>query len=259
MALDYSDDGHGLPLVLIHGFANDRTLWQPQIEALRPRYRVIAPSLRGFGDSSDTDGGPVSMDTYAQDVVHLLDHLGVASAVVGGISLGGYVALAMALNHRERVCGLVLANTRAGADPAEWKPFREEMVRTVTARGAEAVVDNYADKPFGPDCTPLVKEGVRAMIRRQRTPGLVSGTRGMAERPDRTPALSSIRVPTLVIHGTDDQYIPASEAEVMHRGIAGSRYVNLQRAGHLSNVDSAPQFNAALESLLTGIPRGAPA
>jgi 3-oxoadipate enol-lactonase len=257
IALDYSDEGQGVPLVLIHGFANDRTLWQPQVDALRARYRVIAPSLRGFGESSDTDGSPVSMDAYAQDVVGLLEHLGIDAAVVGGISLGGYVALAMAVSHPRRVRALVLANTRAGADPPEWKAFREDMVSSVQARGAEAVVENYADKPFARDCPADIKERVRAMIRRQRTPGLVSGTRGMAARPDRTAALASIRVPTLVIHGTDDQYIPSSEAQLMHRAIEGSRYVNLERAGHLSNVDSAARFNAVLEAFLEDITRPA--
>jgi pimeloyl-ACP methyl ester carboxylesterase len=127
------------------------------------------------------------------------------------------------------------------------------MVRTVQARGAEAVVENYGDKPFARDCPADLKEGVRAMIRRQRTSGLVSGTRGMAERPDRTTALAGIRVPTLIIHGTEDQYIPAAEAQAMHRGIAGSEYVNLPAPGHLSNVDSAPRFNAALEGFLRKI------
>lgn len=256
-AIEYADHGRGLPVVLIHGFANDHTLWQPQVDALATRYRLILPDLRGFGGSSATDGSPVSMDEHADDIAMLLDHLGLRSAVVGGISLGGYVALAFALRHHERLSGLVLANTRAGGDPPDWAAFREEIVRTVQARGAEAVVENYGDKPFGPDCPAQVKETVRAMIRRQPTPGLVSGTRGMARRPDRSRSLASLGVPTLVIHGTHDQYIPASEAEAMHRSIDGSRYVNLPRAGHLSNVDSADAFNAALDEFLQPLAAGA--
>lgn len=257
VAIEYSDDGQGLPVVLVHGFANDRTLWEPQVHALASRYRLIAPDLRGFGGSSNTDGSGVSMDQYADDVAMLLHHLDLDAAVVGGISLGGYVALAFALRHPQRALGLVLANTRAGADPPDWGPFREDMVRTVLSRGAEAVVENYGDKPFRPDCAEPVKERVRRMIRRQPTAGLVSGTRGMAQRPDRTPQLASIAVPTLVIHGTADQYIPVAEAEAMHRAIVGSRYVCLAGAGHLSNVDSADAFNAALDEFLQPLAAGA--
>lgn len=250
IAIDYSDDGKGVPVVLLHGFANDRTLWRPQVDAFKDRYRLVVPSLRGFGESTGADGGPVSMETYAEDLARLLDHLEIRAAVVGGISLGGYVALAFALRYPNRLRGLVLANTRAGADPPEWAAFREEMVRTVQARGAQAVVDNYGDKPFASRCPSAVKEQVRAMIRRQATPGLISGTRGMAQRPDRVAALALIRAPTLVIHGAEDQYIPASEAEILHRGIVGSRYTNLSGAGHLSNVDSPVLFNAALGDFL---------
>lgn len=250
VSIDYSDDGRGLPVVLLHGFANDRFLWQPQIDALKGSYRIIAPDLRGFGGSSGTDGRAVSVDEYAADIERLLDHLRVGRAVVGGISLGGYVSLAFALHHPGRLSGLVLANTRAAADPPDWSPQREEMERSVQARGAQAVVENYGDKPFGPGCPPAIKETVRAMILRQPTPGLLSGTRGMAQRPDRRPSLGAIRVPTLVIHGSEDVFTPPWEAESMHRAIPGSRLVNLPGAGHLSNLDSAEAFNAALDEFL---------
>jgi pimeloyl-ACP methyl ester carboxylesterase len=257
VAIGYTEQGRGLAVVLVHGFANDRTLWQPQIAALAARYRIVAPDLRGFGGSSATDGRAVSMDEYADDIVMLLDHLGIPSAVVGGISLGGYVALAFALRHPQRLRGLVLANTRAGADPPDCAPLRAEMVRTVQARGAEAVVESYGDKPFRAHCPEPIKARVRDAIRRQPVPGLVSGTLGMAQRPDRTAMLASIRVPTLVIHGTGDQFIPVSEAEAMHRAIAGSRYACLQGAGHLSSIDSAEAFNAELDEFLRPLARDA--
>jgi pimeloyl-ACP methyl ester carboxylesterase len=255
LSIDYSDDGTGLPVVLIHGFANDRHLWQPQIDALKSRYRLIIPDLRGFGASSGSDGRPVSMDMYAEDVVPLLDHLDVRTAVVGGISLGGYVALAFALRHPERLAGLVLANTRAGADNPDWASYREAMVRGVEARGAEAVVENYGDKLFRPDCPEQIKRTVREMIRRQSATGLVSGTLGMAQRPDRSGELERIRVPTLVIHGSADAFIPVVDAEAMHRAIVGSRLEVLPGAGHLSNIDSAAAFNAALDAFLQPLAR----
>jgi len=250
LTIDYSDEGRGLPLVLVHAFAADRALWEPQVRELSRKYRIIAPDLRGFGGSSPTDGGAVTMDRYADDVLVLVDHLRLERVFVGGISLGGYVALSFALRHRSRTAGLVLADTRAGADNPEWASFREALVADVLKRGAVAVVESYGDKPFGPACPAEVRETVRRMILRQSAQGLASGTRGMAQRPDRTAALPSICVPTLVIHGTTDQYIPVSEGLSMHQAIAGSRFVEIPGAGHLSNVDSQAPFNRALDAFL---------
>lgn len=253
--IHHSDSGTGLPLVLIHAFANDGALWKPQIEGLAGRYRIIAPDLRGFGGSMATDGGAVSMDRYADDVVALLDHLNIERAVVGGISLGGYVALSYALRFPGRASGLVLANTRAGADNPEWAGFRAALVRDIEQRGGRAVVENYGDKPFRNDCPEEIKQFVRAMILRQSATGLASGTRGMAQRPDRFAALQAIHMPTLVISGTEDNYIASAEGEAMHRAIAGSRFVDIPHAGHLSNIDNADAFNAALREFLEPIAR----
>jgi pimeloyl-ACP methyl ester carboxylesterase len=251
--LSYSELGHGLPVVLLHGFANDHSLWREQVQALVIRHRIIGPDLRGFGRSPDTDGAPVSMDAYADDVLELLDALEIARAVIGGISLGGYVSLAFALRHPQRVAGLVLANTRAGPDEAPAVLARRAFASDIAKRGPEAVVESYGDKPFRPDCERAVKEAVRDTIRAQRVNGLVSGTLGMAARPDRRPELASIRVPTLVIHGTEDRFIPVEEARVIHERIAGSRCVVLEGAGHLSCIDTPGPFNAALGAFLEPI------
>ncbi|HEX6632997.1 MAG TPA: alpha/beta fold hydrolase [Usitatibacter sp.] len=251
--LSYSELGHGLPVVLLHGFANDRSLWREQVQALASRHRIVGPDLRGFGRSPDTDGAPVSMDAYADDVREMLDALGIARAVIGGISLGGYVSLAFALRHPERVAGLVLANTRAGPDDAQAAEGRRDFAREIARRGPEAVVESYGDKPFRRDCERAVKQAVRDAIRAQPVNGLVSGMLGMAARPDRRPELGSIRVPTLVIHGTEDRFIPVEEARAMHEGIADSRYVVIDGAGHLSCIDTPGPFNAALGAFLEPI------
>src|SRR3978361_1340076 len=105
--IHFTDNGAGLPVILIHAFANDGALWKPQIEAFAKRFRIVAPDLRGFGGSPATDGSAVSMDLYADDVIELMDHLHIKRAVIGGISLGGYVALSLALRFPERTSGLV--------------------------------------------------------------------------------------------------------------------------------------------------------
>jgi pimeloyl-ACP methyl ester carboxylesterase len=250
-----TDNGAGLPVILIHAFANDGALWKPQIEAFAKSFRVVAPDLRGFGGSPATDGNAVSMDLYADDVIELMDGLKIKRAVIGGISLGGYVALSLALRFPERTLGLVLANTRAGADNPEWAGFRAALVSDIEKQGAQAVVDNYGDKPFRNDCAEDIKDYVRKMILRQSAQGLASGVRGMAQRPDRLAALGTIRVPTLVISGTEDNYIASTEGETMHRAIAGSRFVDIPHGGHLSSIDSATAFNAALGEFLEPIAR----
>ncbi len=253
--MSYKDQGTGLPVVLLHGFGNDHLLWRPQLAGLSRLHRVIATDLRGFGTATATDGQAVTMDEYADDVVALLDTLGIERAVIGGISLGGYVAMALALRHPKRVQGLVLANTRAIGDTPAQQSARNALADNIAKLGPQAVVDAFGDKPLRPDCDSAVKEEIRAMYLRQPAKGLISGVLGMRDRPDRTPSLASIKVPTLVVTGTADIFIPPQESVPIHRAIAGSSYVNLEGAGHLSNIDSSTAFNAVVETFLAGLER----
>jgi 3-oxoadipate enol-lactonase len=250
----YSDTGTGLPVVLMHGFANDRTLWRLQAP-LASRYRIIAPDLRGFGSAPPTDGQPVSMDAYGDDIVKLLDQLGIERAVIGGISLGGYVTMSIALRHPGRVLATVMANTRAIGDNPTQRANRDAMAADVAKRGAIAVVDAFGEKPLRPDCPPAIKAEIRSMNLRQPAAGLISATLGMRDRPDRTAALGSLRVPTLVIHGTADVFIPPADGEAIQRAVDESTFVNIPGAGHLSNIDSADAFNAALDPFLADVAR----
>src|SRR5690606_28289617 len=187
-----------LPVVLLHGFGNDHTLWRPQLP-LAGRFRLIAPDLLGFGAEPATDGAPVTMDAYADNVVALMDRLEVARAVVGGISLGGYVAMSVALRYPHRTAGLVLANTRAIGDNEAQRKSRDAMAADIEKRGALAVVEAFGDRPLRPDASPGTRAELRAMILRQPPTSLRSATLGMRDRADRTPRLGSIRAPALVI------------------------------------------------------------
>jgi 3-oxoadipate enol-lactonase len=253
----YLDQGSGPALLLVHAFGEDGTLWLPQVHALGARWRVIAPDLRGSGGSGSTDGAAVDMDTYADDLLALLDHLGLRRVALGGISLGGYVALSFVLRHPQRVAALVLANTRAGADSDEGRVQRGLLAQAVEQIGPRAVNDGVGDKPYGPHCPPEAKAFARAITLRQDPRGLTSAIRGMAQRPDRLPALPSIAVPTLVISGTHDVLIPSTEGQAMHRLIPGSRFVDIPGAGHLSNIDQPLAFNQALETFLARLPAAA--
>ncbi|HVE77679.1 MAG TPA: alpha/beta hydrolase, partial [Gemmatimonadaceae bacterium] len=161
----YDDVGVGLPVVLIHGFPHHRGLWAPQLGALVGRCRCIAPDLRGFGDTAPS--GPYSIDRYADDVAGLLDRLGVERAVIGGLSMGGYVAFAFWRRHRARVRALLLADTRAGADDAAARARRDQMIALVRARGSAAVADAMITGMIGKTTRgrhPEVADAIHAML-----------------------------------------------------------------------------------------------
>ncbi len=243
VSIEYDDIGNGVPLLLIHAFPFDRTLWRTQIAGLSQIYRVIAPDLRGFGQSSETDGAAVSMDQYAADLKSLLDSVNVKQAVIGGISMGGYVALSFYAQYADRVKGLILANTRAVPDSDEARQTRLTNAQKVGESGTGFLVDNMTPKMLGPNAKPEIEIAVRSMMARQRPMGVMSALRGMAARPDRTALLRFATVPVLIVSGTHDVLIPASDSEAMHALIPNSRLVIIPDAGHLSNLDKADAFN----------------
>jgi pimeloyl-ACP methyl ester carboxylesterase len=243
MSLEYDDIGNGIPLLLIHAFPFDRTLWRTQIAGLSQLYRVIAPDLRGFGQSSPTEGEVITMEQYASDLKSLLDSVNVKQAVIGGMSMGGYVALAFYAQYPDRVKGLILANTRAVPDPEDVKQARLANAQKVGEVGAHFLVETMAPKMLGPAAKPEMEIAVRSMMLRQRAAGIMSALRGMAVRPDRTALLRFATVPVLIITGSSDALIPPADSEAMHALIPSSRLVNIPDAGHLSNLDKADAFN----------------
>jgi pimeloyl-ACP methyl ester carboxylesterase len=243
VSLEYDDIGNGVPLLLIHGFPLDRTLWRTQIAGLSQIFRVIAPDLRGFGQSSETDGEAVTMDQYAADLKSLLDSVNVKQAVIGGISMGGYIALAFYAQYADRAKGLILANTRAVPDSEESRQSRLENAQKVGEVGAGFLVETMAPKMLGPAAKPEIEIAVRSMMARQRAAGIMSALRGMAIRPDRTTLLRFATVPVLIVSGSQDVLIPPSDSETMHVLIPNSRLVIIPDAGHLSNLDKADAFN----------------
>jgi pimeloyl-ACP methyl ester carboxylesterase len=241
-------------VLFVHGFPHRAAFWRGQLERLPPAWRGIAPDLRGFGDTPLGDGA--SMDTYADDCVALLDHLGVARAVVCGLSMGGYVAFALWRRHPARVRALVLADTRAGADGEEARGKRRETIALARRAGSAAVAD--AQLPGGVGRTtrerrPEVVEPLRALLASAPVDGIVAATEAMLARPDSTPTLATIDVPTLVIVGTEDVLTPAREAHALHRAIPHSRLARIDEAGHVSSVERPEAFAAELHAFLETI------
>ena len=250
VTLEYDDIGNGVPLLLIPAFPMDRTMWRSQVSTRQLACRVSAPNLRGFGQSTDTDGQVVSMETYAQDVRALLDALNVKQAVIGGLSMGGYIALAFVAQYADRVKGLILANTRATADTESGRQGRYDIVKKVGESGAGVVADSLAPKMLGPSAKPETATLVRNIVLRQRAPGITSALLGMAARPDRTSLLPFIKAPPLIIGGSADVITPPADAEAMHAANSNSQLVIIPDAGHLSNLDKSDAFNDALREFI---------
>lgn len=244
----YTDTGMGRPVVLIHGYPFNRTLWNEQVAALSASYRVIAPDLRGFGESDASDGA-ATMNRLAQDVSLLLDHLGITRATISGLSMGGYVALAFYKQFPSRVRALVLADTRAQADTEEAKQTRAQHAEKALTEGMAGIADIMLPKMLTPETVskrPEIVKRVRDMMLKTKPEGAAAALRGMAEREDQTDLLPKISVPTLILAGAEDAITPVADSEKMHHAIAGSRLVVLENAGHVSNLERTEQFNQAL-------------
>lgn len=250
------DLGSGVPLLLIHGFPLNREMWRPQIETLSTTARVIALDLRGHGQSPPTEG-PYSMDLLADDCAGVLEALKVDQpVVVCGLSMGGYVSLAFFRRRPEKVSGMILASTRAGADSVEAKINRDKAALLVENNGTQSVIDSMLPIIMAPQTyreKPELVSQVAGIMEKTSTSGMVSAFKGMKTRPDSTPTLGQIKVPTLIIHGADDQIVPLSDSEAMHTAISDSRLEVIPDAGHLPNLEQAQLFNRAVESFLSAL------
>jgi 3-oxoadipate enol-lactonase len=249
-ALAHVDVGHGLPVVLLHAFPLNRSMWEAQMAALLGECRCIAPDLRGFGDSPST--GPYSMDQYADDVACLLDVLQIEKSVVCGLSMGGYVALALWRRHAARVRGLVLADTRATADTSDAASKRLELIELARHRGVPAVVERQLPGLIGKTTRekhPDLVDRVRGMVR-TNVDGITGALDAMRTRPDSSEMLATIDVPTLIVVGEEDAITPVKEARAMHSAIPNSRFEVVPGAGHLSNLERPSAFNTALSDFV---------
>ncbi|NEC10024.1 alpha/beta fold hydrolase [Streptomyces sp. SID7909] len=253
--LHYDDLGPsaGLPVLLIHGHPFNRTLWAPQAEALAGAgYRVVAPDLRGYGHSGVTRG-KVLLSDFADDLAALLDHLGVERAVVGGVSMGGQIAMELEHRHPERVRALVLSDTSAPAETEEGKAFRNRLADRLLAEG----MDGYASEVIGKMLAaynviamPEVAERVLGMMRATDPHGAAAALRGRAERPDYRDSLAAVRKPVLIVVGADDVYTPVADAEAIRDLVPDATMAVIEKAGHLPGAEQPEDVNAALLDFL---------
>lgn len=253
--IHYHDEGEGLPVIFIHAFALNQTMWKEQVAALKNNYRCITLDLRGFGHS-DVAGETSSMDTLAGDINELMKALAIDQAVLVGLSMGGYITFAFYRNFPQSVRALVFADTRATADSEEAKANRLQSAEKALREGAAAIADDTTPKLLGDTTLSNNAELVKLVhsIQASNPPaGIAAAQRGMAARVDSTDILSQINCPVLVIVGSEDKLTPQAEAEVIHKGIDNSKLLVIDNAGHLSNMEAPDEFNKAVKEFLESL------
>ena len=247
----FEEAGSGLPVILLHGFPHDRTLWSAQLAVPPAGVRLIALDLPGFGESESAQ--VPSLDHWADWVAAALDALGIERAVIGGLSMGGYLAFALWRRHPQRVQGLVLADTRAGADTLEGQEKRVAMQAQVLKEGPGAIAAAMLPGMVGKTTRaerPRAVEYLDAMMRRASVEAIHDALDALRTRPDSTPTLATIHVPTLVICGDEDVLTPVKESEAMLSAIPDAQLAIIPGAGHASCVEHPAAFNALLSGFL---------
>lgn len=245
--LAHDDRGTGRPLVLVHAFPLDRRMWQPQLGPLAAVARVLAVDLPGFGESPPPRE-PFTIDSAADAVRDFLDAKGVTDRVVlGGLSMGGYVALAFARRHPDRLAGLILADTRSEPDDAAGKAKRDEMIALANSAGAAGVIDQMLPKMLA---RKEAAETVRSIAASQSGAAVAAALAALRDRPDATASLAAIAVPTLILVGEHDAITPPSMAQSLAAKIPGSTLATIPGAGHLSNLENPDAFTAVVRDFM---------
>jgi pimeloyl-ACP methyl ester carboxylesterase len=257
ITIGYDDSGSGPAVCLIHGFPLDRRMWGPQVITLASAgYRVITPDLRGFGES-DAPDGPYAMDLFADDLAALFDHLGIGLAVVGGMSMGGYVLLNLLERHPERVTAACFIVTRSGADDEAGKKRRLSLAGEAMKSGPRVVADQFEKILFATKTAqerPELAAEVYGWMMEKDAAGVAGGLLAMRERKDYTALLAGFLLPALVIGAEEDQAVPAENARILAAGLPLSRLCIIPGAGHMANLEQPKAFNNCLLEFLRALP-----
>lgn len=256
--LCYRDAGHGPPLVFLHAFPLNQSMWNGQFDRFSMDHRVVTFDWRGFGQSS-LGPEPSTLDSFASDLAGLLDHLEIEKAVICGLSMGGYATFAFLRAHAHRLAGLILADTRSTPDTEQARQARIETAARVRRDGPASLLPGMTEKLLGKTTLagrPDIVERINAIIRSGNSEGIAQALLAMAARPDSSDLLAGIACPTLFICGEEDTLTPTDESERMSRAVPGSRLEIIRNAGHLPNIEKNDVFNDTVSRFLTSITVG---
>jgi len=253
--ISYTDMGHGKPIILIHAFPTDQRLWEPTTKEIEDIFgdskifRVITIDLWGFGQSSSVNGQAVTMSDYANEVSQLLDHLKIKKMIVGGESMGGYIALAFLEKFPEKVDGLILSDTQSIADSPETKAKREATAVDVIEHGTENLFHEFISKAFSADVPEKTKMFLKYILEKQDKMAIASALRGMALRKDTSNLLATSSLPILIITGEKDMLISPQQSKNMHALAKNSKLISIPNAGHLSSLEQPKEWINAVKDM----------
>ncbi|MEO5762035.1 MAG: alpha/beta hydrolase [Vicinamibacteria bacterium] len=250
--IQYQDKGNGAVVLFLHGFPLSLAMWDGQ-EALASRNRVVRFDARGFGQSQVGDS-LLTMDRIADDAAVLIEKLRLGPVILAGCSMGGYAAFSFVRKHAPLLRGLILVDTRAGADTQDARISRRELAGRVGREGARVAMESFLPKTLG-ETTKKSRADVVAKVKDMMlaTPpqAIVNALNGLAARSDSTPTLREITVPTLIVCGEEDVLTPVLESEKMQREIKGSELVVIPKSGHLPSMETPDEFNALVSAFLS--------
>lgn len=244
--LAYERQGTRTPLVLVHGYPLDHTIWNDVVPALENDFDLITPDLRGFGQS-EIVADSYKLSDMASDIASLLDHLGIEKAAIAGHSMGGYISLAFARAYPERLIGLGLVASQARGDSPEQKEGRYATADEIMISGVEPIA-----KAFPPKLTPDVRVQAYAqkLIAQQQPAGLAGALKAMAERDDSRELLPSLKFPVAIVHGQEDALIPAQRAQKIEDALPHATLTILPGVGHMPMMEASQSLASALKALL---------
>nr|WP_319395692.1 alpha/beta fold hydrolase [uncultured Desulfobacter sp.] len=253
IGLAYDEAGEGPAVLLIHGFPLCRKMWHPQRQALAAAgFRVVVPDLRGFGES-EAGSETGSTDLLADDLIALLDHLGIEKAVVGGMSMGGYVMLNLLTRYPERFSAACFIVTRADADDETARGKRNHLISEIQAGRPEVVPNAFTPLIFADQTVagrPELVEEVRGWMTATSPAGFVVGLEAIRDRKDSSALLPQLKIPALVMGANEDKAIPSEKSQEMAGQIPDARLCMVADAGHMVNMEQPDAFNAALVDFL---------
>jgi 3-oxoadipate enol-lactonase len=243
-SLAFQHSGRGHPIILVHGFPLDHRIWEPVIPHLERDYELIMPDLQGFGSSANGDRRSNLAD-MAEDLICLLDHLGIAKAIFAGHSMGGYICLAAARDHPDRLSGVVLIASKAGADSADKKIDRVREANFISNNGISDLVNSMAEKLTS---NRALQDRLKGIMGAQSPAAVAGALIAMAERENTTQMLKGLNVPVMILHGIDDRLLPIEVARELNQELRHNQLFELPGVGHMPMMEAPMETAQALRS-----------
>jgi len=254
--LSYNDVGEGsIPIIFLHGFPFDKSMWKGQLDFLKSSNRVIAYDIRGFGKSIEVKS-TLSIDLFGEDLIAFMDKLNIEKAIICGLSMGGYIALNAIEEFPDRFEALILSDTQCIADTAEVKEKRKTTIEQIELEGTDVFMEKFIKSVFHPDSLTNkleLVESLRTVVFENSKGIITAGLSALAERSETCSSLDAIHIPTLIICGREDAVTPLAQSEFMHKQIGGSSLKIIDDAGHVSNLEQTDEFNKCILDFLNSL------